>query len=1809
MKIRYLAPVVIGVFVLLLVTVQAPLPAHARSCSPPPFISLGGSDTTQNNLLFILDNSGSMNEFAYKENTGGRLSVTAATVYSTEVSWTGICQNQPACSVQTSNRNCRRVDDCLDRFYWSLEGNSGYCEYLYECNWSGGQCQRRAVSGYPRCVKTSGGDDMTYSCDGNGNCLVTVSDASSESVTAAYGFKPGSKYYGLFDSTKLYKYDNVNHFFYTGDGPEWTGVGPGNLAACQSGGPCPGSDKFSGNFLNWVTTRRIDVAKKVLTGGRLGGDKSYWVLVGSPMDREYAKLFDDRGSDGYYYTPFHTGLGVRLSTEDSVFQRTPPGTGDPEQGNFVPLMTFFEVTFSYGGSRGTTANPARNLSKEAGGETSGQGRDYEGSYYLAVKVGEIAAGDEAPQGVVQKFMDQMRMGYMHFNYGQGPAEGYPYTLGYGGTSWDINGDGVVNVVERRADGGRVINRVGDTTQRDSRQHEEGDPAKDRLKIGSIVLNINETHAATWTPLAETLREAMNYFQQSDPSYAWVDKNGTVRPNYFLGTAPPTNPADPRYNPDDPDPREWDPYFYDGALQPCTNSYIIFVSDGEPTQDNPCKSGCKTLGSYSCSRNECADISETMRFNGSGYLDDIAYKMHTRDMRPELGDALDKKDQTIELYTIYAFGRDASTRDILERAALQGGFVDKPFTAGKDGQAGYAASGLTSNWRDTYPCVPPQTTGCRTDGYTGYLEWDSNTDGTADHFFIASNDESFGDEVEKFITAVITHLVAAGSAAAVATISQETSDGDVIVRGAFTAADPDDDSRAVWHGHLEAYWPTDETAEGNPENYYEFDYPQNEKVFCGDLQITHASKLGQPAPSCWDAADNFSRDKRGTLGRGEIFTVVDGVQTDFHIDEIDDGSGNASGLRRLMRYVDDEGWPELPSANEAKAVIQWVRGEVDDNGQPSYGAAAGKIYRNRKGARLGDIVYSTPVIVGPPSLANVPRSDPNYLEFLRYRAYHSAPPGSTHIDPYPVSASAPVNRRAKVGYVGANDGMVHAFLMAVWDDTHNRWDYKCENYPYIDFDSNKDGRSSVSCGDHLWAFIPGNMAGELMNLCNTNYGDTSGGACMHRTMVDLSPKAYDVYIDPDGSGDEPRQWRTVIVGGQRGGGDTYFALDVTNPYRPKVLWQHSMTDNLPVIYEDSGMNKMVLPFRKNFVAQDFNGDGTTDYYEDDVHFNLKTLPMSWTYAAVGRLKFPTPSQDANFGFWYYHNPGGNAASFVYPSGLPAAPTLAKVTFPTTESDPYANLRHVAFIGSGFRLFDTASISAPSPDNTTIRKALQKPYLLAIDIETGVNYFQVLWPLLVKARSDGSKLPEEPISIDGVTKTIPWAFGDPTVVDVWDDANSRFGEDAFVDHLYMGDMRGFLYKIQFDFSGESSKTKGLAIDFWKTKFIPKVGAPDPLSASGNCDETNYFRGCRQPITVAPAVSVDSSTVYTNYPSLRLLFGTGKFDDVISAGYDDLTDKVKMSFYNASDPITAAPDLASSVGFEVVPRSGTQTYDRVNLSGTGSDRWFGFNVSGTNVGVSYGTGFCGDVEDLTRDNNYCQLYGCTPMAETPCRNTEQAPVQEMVCGGIADPTDQQKCRDECVEITRDPGCCNWLRDCDKGETSFDCSKGFIPDTCEGDCANNHVLSVGDTPCWKCVFDFSSDSERVIGRAALLGGYVFFTTYVPSKKVTTTGCTTTSAGVGSGFLYIFDYRCRPFSDNPLPTLGSEGGGGYLTTQGSGNVNPLFYGGKFGLGEGMPSQPVLDSKGQSVIVQKSDAALQRIKVDPLGGGKVDGDIAGWTER
>ena len=84
------------------------------------------------------------------------------------------------------------------------------------------------------------------------------------------------------------------------------------------------------------------------------------------------------------------------------------------------------------------------------------------------------------------------------------------------------------------------------------------------------------------------------------------------------------------------------------------------------------------------------------------------------------------------------------------------------------------------------------------------------------------------------------------------------------------------------------------------------------------------------------------------------------------------------------------------------------------------------------------------------------------------------------------------------------------------------------------------------GHELWGFIPPILLDEL--------DDTM---ISHQWMVDGTPVVQDVITARTGVG-SAADWRTVLVMGFRQGAKGFFALDVTDPFAPKFLWQYTHT---------------------------------------------------------------------------------------------------------------------------------------------------------------------------------------------------------------------------------------------------------------------------------------------------------------------------------------------------------------------------------------------------------------------------------------------------------------------------------------------------------------------------------------------------------------------------------------------------------------------------------------------------------------------------
>ncbi len=184
----------------------------------------------------------------------------------------------------------------------------------------------------------------------------------------------------------------------------------------------------------------------------------------------------------------------------------------------------------------------------------------------------------------------------------------------------------------------------------------------------------------------------------------------------------------------------------------------------------------------------------------------------------------------------------------------------------------------------------------------------------------------------------------------------------------------------------------------------------------------------------------------------IFTALGDQRAEFH-------TSRAPDLRTALGATSDE---------EAADLISWGRGGYIPE------------YRYRKGWILGDIVHSTPVVVGPPS-DFVPTE--SYQNFQNNNAY-----------------------RTKMVYVGANDGMLHAF--------------------------------DAESGYENWAFVPEFALPAFSVMADSGY--------CHKYTCDQTVNVKDVKIN--GS------WRTILVSGGGEGSAAIYALDITDPDNPVVKWQ-------------------------------------------------------------------------------------------------------------------------------------------------------------------------------------------------------------------------------------------------------------------------------------------------------------------------------------------------------------------------------------------------------------------------------------------------------------------------------------------------------------------------------------------------------------------------------------------------------------------------------------------------------------------------------
>ncbi|HXX84785.1 MAG TPA: PilC/PilY family type IV pilus protein [Casimicrobiaceae bacterium] len=163
-------------------------------------------------------------------------------------------------------------------------------------------------------------------------------------------------------------------------------------------------------------------------------------------------------------------------------------------------------------------------------------------------------------------------------------------------------------------------------------------------------------------------------------------------------------------------------------------------------------------------------------------------------------------------------------------------------------------------------------------------------------------------------------------------------------------------------------------------------------------------------------------------------------------------------------------------------VQWIRGNPANEGGTC--GTCTPLFRSRPTSKLGDIIHSAPSYVAAPAFGY---------------------PDSMESAPYSAFAGAYASRPATI-YVGANDGMLHAF--------------------------------DANTGAEVMAYVPALVYRNLSALTTQSLSANAGDPTPHRYTVDGSPTVGDVFYGG--------AWHTVLAGALAAGGQGVYLLDVTNP---------------------------------------------------------------------------------------------------------------------------------------------------------------------------------------------------------------------------------------------------------------------------------------------------------------------------------------------------------------------------------------------------------------------------------------------------------------------------------------------------------------------------------------------------------------------------------------------------------------------------------------------------------------------------------------
>lgn len=746
---------------------------------------------------------------------------------------------------------------------------------------------------------------------------------------------------------------------------------------------------------------------------------------------------------------------------------------------------------------------------------------------------------------------------------------------------------------------------------------------------NLITHVNSIPPQNGTPTGPAMWDVYNYFAQKTPIY--TDSSAKVAS--FGGLKPQSGSSTSWKNP---------MYICPGGSNcvyiPCAGNYLILMSDGQWNAPSCSISSCGTSTTNPPSSWGCC----TTTTNADPVVP--AYCMHSN----FLNTVSNYQTKVSSVYTISLFGGGSGVL-ALENVAMYGSFNNNGGKLWPSNLTGFPGGSCTMT-----DCGSGKGSGC-TALPASSADWDQNpVDGIPDTAYTASSASQIKSGI---LTAVQSILQQSTAGTAVSILASGEGSGANLLQAFFYPQKPFADAEIAWVGEMQNLWyyldpklqvstiredtVSDHKLELVQDNvvHFRFDLTQNKTV--ADL---YADSTGTGSPltlnatvgleqtkNLWEAGNMLWSRNLSTSPRS-LYTSTTGSSL------INFSTANAVALEPYLQATG------ATAQKEATNLINYVSGidvqycKLTFNTCTINADCTGGAGDICTGYRPRTVALSTtpPITDHVWKLGDIISSTPKIQSWVPLNSYASDTPiGFNDQSYYQFTQSLNYKTRGAV-YTGANDGMLHTFMLGLLAMINNPSDkfqiaQLCE-------DTNGNGicdsgeTTTPDLGTELWAYIPRNSLPYLRYFADTGY--------CHLFYVDGTPYLFDASINaPSGcassdyslcarqtkcTGNKPCQgtnnaldltdtsWRTVLIGGMGQGGacrqtaatcsvnvcsqhpgttcttnancpnnasgetclpgcvlspitdpadgtksvgySSYFALDITNPQSPSLLWE-------------------------------------------------------------------------------------------------------------------------------------------------------------------------------------------------------------------------------------------------------------------------------------------------------------------------------------------------------------------------------------------------------------------------------------------------------------------------------------------------------------------------------------------------------------------------------------------------------------------------------------------------------------------------------